>query len=60
MKSDLDQLMQELDLDVILVTGPAQHNPAMVYLTGGAHLTNADLIKKTGRTSNSIPHIHGA
>jgi len=48
MKSDLDRLMQETDLDVILVTGPAQNNPAMVYLTGGAHLTNADLIKKRG------------
>jgi Xaa-Pro aminopeptidase len=46
MKSDLDRLMQENDLDVILITGPAQHNPAMVYMTGGAHLTNADLIKK--------------
>lgn len=46
MKSDLDSLMQENDLDVILITGPAQHNPAMVYMTGGAHLTNADLIKK--------------
>jgi len=46
MKSDLDRLMQENDLDVILITGPAQHNPAMVYMTGGAHLTNADLVKK--------------
>ena len=32
----------------LLVTGPAQHNPAMVYLTGGGHLTDADLIKKRG------------
>ncbi len=48
MKTDLDALMQENDLDAILITGPAQHNPAMVYLTGGCHLTNADLIKKRG------------
>ena len=48
MKTDLDILMQENNLDAILVTGPAQHNPAMVYLTGGGHLTNADLIKKRG------------
>ncbi|HLE51947.1 MAG TPA: Xaa-Pro peptidase family protein [Anaerolineales bacterium] len=48
MISDLDQLMQSLNLDAILVTGPAQHNPPMVYLTGGAHLTSADLIKKRG------------
>ncbi len=48
MKTDLDALMQEKDLDAILITGPGQHNPAMVYMTGGCHLTNADLIKKRG------------
>jgi len=48
MKTDLDSLMQEKDLDAILITGPGQHNPAMVYMTGGCHLTNADLIKKRG------------
>src|SRR3989304_7798329 len=48
MKPHLDRLMQSLELDAILITGPAQHNPAMVYLTGGAHLTSADLIKKRG------------
>jgi Xaa-Pro aminopeptidase len=48
MKTDLDSLMQARQIDAILVTGPAQHNPPMVYLTGGAHLTNADLIKKRG------------
>jgi Xaa-Pro aminopeptidase len=48
MKTDLDALMQENDLDAILITGPGQHNPAMVYMTGGSHLTNADLIKKRG------------
>jgi Xaa-Pro aminopeptidase len=48
MKNDLDALMSESDLDAILITGPGQHNPAMVYMTGGGHLTNADLIKKRG------------
>ena len=48
MKHDLDQLMEKRNLDAILVTGPAQHNPAMVYLTGGGHMTNADLIKARG------------
>jgi Xaa-Pro aminopeptidase len=48
MKSDLDQLMQEYNLDALLITGPAQHNPPMAYLTGQVHLTNADLIKKRG------------
>jgi len=48
MKNNLDSLMAAKNLDVIMVTGPAQHNPAMVYMTGGAHLTGADLIKKRG------------
>ncbi|MEA3441223.1 MAG: aminopeptidase P family N-terminal domain-containing protein, partial [Chloroflexota bacterium] len=48
MKSDIDALMQERDLDAILVVGPAQHNPPMHYLTGGGHLTHAMLIKKRG------------
>ncbi len=46
MKTDLDRLMEEKDLDAILVVGPAQHNPAMVYLTGGGNFSSADLIKK--------------
>jgi Xaa-Pro aminopeptidase len=45
MKTDLDRLMQKNNIEAILVTGPAQHNPAMVYLTGGGHMTSADLIK---------------
>jgi Xaa-Pro aminopeptidase len=49
MKSDLDRLMKEHDIDVLLVNGPAQHNPAMVYITGGGHITNADVIKKRGQ-----------
>jgi Xaa-Pro aminopeptidase len=48
MKTDIDELMAEQGVDYLLVTGPAQHNPAMVYLTGGGHLTRADLIKKRG------------
>lgn len=48
MKTDIDGLMKSRNLDAILVLGPGQHNPAMVYLTGGAHLTGAYLIKKQG------------
>jgi len=48
MKSDLDRLMEKHNLDAILVTGPAKHNPAMYYLTGGGHMTNAELIKPRG------------
>ncbi len=50
MKTDLDRLMQENNLDAILITGPAQHNPAMVYMTGGGHVSSADLIKRRGQT----------
>lgn len=49
MKADLDQLLKENRADALWVTGPAQHNPAMVYLTGGGHLTQADVIKPLGK-----------
>jgi Xaa-Pro aminopeptidase len=49
MKSDIDTLMQSANIDALLVTGPGQHNPAMVYLTGVAHMTSAELIKVRGK-----------
>lgn len=49
MKSDLDQLLKDNNAEAIWVTGPAQHNPAMVYLTGGGHMTQADVIKRVGK-----------
>jgi Xaa-Pro aminopeptidase len=45
MKQHIPNLLASRNLDALLVTGPAQHNPAMVYLTGGGHLTSADLIQ---------------
>ena len=48
MKNDIDRLMKENNVDAILVTGRGQHNPFMVYMMGGGHLTNADVIKKIG------------
>lgn len=48
MKTDLDAILRENDLDGMLVVGSGMHNPPMVYLTGIAHLTGADLIWKTG------------
>lgn len=45
MKKDIDSLMQANNIDALLVMGSGQHNPTMVYLTGGGHLTSADLIK---------------
>lgn len=55
MKTDLDLLMQQHEIDAILVTGSGQHNPAMVYLTGGAHMT-PELVKKRG--SPPILYVH--
>ncbi|GAB4535770.1 MAG: Xaa-Pro peptidase family protein [Anaerolineales bacterium] len=40
--------MQSRNLDALLVVGPAQHNPAMTYLTGGGHVTSAVLVKWRG------------
>jgi Xaa-Pro aminopeptidase len=48
MKTELDELMKKYGADALMVLGPAQHNPAMVYFTGIAHVTNAVLIKKLG------------
>ncbi|MCX6055890.1 MAG: M24 family metallopeptidase [Chloroflexi bacterium] len=48
MKSDLDTLMHRHGFDVILVSGASQHNPAMVYFTGGGHISGSDLIKIRG------------
>jgi Xaa-Pro aminopeptidase len=48
MKADLDQLMQEKKFDALLITGSAQHNPAMYYFTGSRHVTSGDLVKKRG------------
>ena len=48
MKSDLDRFMEEQELDALLITGPAQHNPPMVYFTGPIHMTSGDLIKTRG------------
>ena len=36
-------------IDALLVLGPGQYNPPMVYLTGIAHLTDAVLLKKRGQ-----------
>jgi Xaa-Pro aminopeptidase len=48
MKNDLDRLMKEHNIDVLLISGNAMHNPAMVYMTGGGHIGDANLIKKRG------------
>lgn len=48
MKSQIDPFLSASKAAALWVTGPAQHNPAMVYLTGGGHLTHADVIQVVG------------
>jgi Xaa-Pro aminopeptidase len=48
MKNDIEALMEAKDLDAMIITGPAQHNPAMFYLTGNVHITHGDLILRRG------------
>ena len=48
MKSDLTRLMERENIDALWVTGAGKHNPAMMYLTGGANLGQAELILKRG------------
>jgi Xaa-Pro aminopeptidase len=48
MKNSIHDLMQKNNIDALLVTGAGQYNPNMVYLTGGGHVTNSDLILKRG------------
>jgi len=48
MKTDLNALLQSYDFDGMLVVGAGDHNPAMMYLTGGGHFTG-DLIQKHGQ-----------
>ncbi len=50
MKNHLDNLMKQHNASALWISGAAQHNPAMVYLTGGAHLTGADLFYLPGQT----------
>ncbi len=44
MKDKLPLLMKEQNITALLITGAAMHNPAMVYFTGTAHVSGADII----------------
>jgi Xaa-Pro aminopeptidase len=48
MKQDLDALMQDQEIEALLISGPADHNPAMVYFTGIKNIGSATLLKKRG------------
>jgi Xaa-Pro aminopeptidase len=47
-KKDLDRFMEERDLDAVVVSGPVRDNPAMAYITNGAHLTRGYVIQRRG------------
>ena len=51
MKSDIDRLMKERDLDGLWITGSPGDNPSMDYFIGDAHITKADVIKKRGQAA---------
>lgn len=57
MKSELDRLMAERNLDALLVLGNSGGNPVMNYLTGGAHLEGALVVKRRGEP---MTLIHGS
>ena len=50
MKSDLDRLMLERELDAIIVTGGEEFNPARYYLTNGAQITHGTIFKLRDKT----------
>ena len=50
MKQQIDYLMQQNKVDALWISGRGQHNAAMVYFTGIAHLTDADLFIIPGKT----------
>lgn len=56
MKHELDRLMAERNLDAFLVLGDSNGNPVMNYLTGGAHLERALIVK---RRNAPLTLIHG-
>jgi Xaa-Pro aminopeptidase len=49
MKSDLDRLMAERGIDTAVVSGRVHGNPIMYYMTNGAKLTHAIVVKRVGQ-----------
>jgi Xaa-Pro aminopeptidase len=56
MKSDLDALMAQRNLDSLLVMGDSSGNTVLNYLTGGEHLERALVVKRRG---GPFTLIHG-
>ena len=49
MKSDIDRLMRERQLDAIIVTGGEEFNSARYYLSKGAQITHGSIFKRRDR-----------
>ena len=51
MKSDIDRLMHERDLDAFIVLGGEEFNSARYYLSNGANITHGSIVKaRDGQT----------
>jgi Xaa-Pro aminopeptidase len=48
MKNQLDGILKSQNIAAILITGSADHNPAMVYFTGHVHVSRGALVIKPG------------
>jgi Xaa-Pro aminopeptidase len=57
MRSDLDRLMEEANIDALWVSGNLFNNPDMVYLTGIHHVNQADLFKLKNRGAILFHHV---
>ncbi|GIV77166.1 Xaa-Pro peptidase family protein [Litorilinea aerophila] len=57
MKADLDRLMEERNLDGLMVLGDSTGNKVLNYLTGGAHLERALVVK---RRQGPLTLLHGS
>ncbi len=49
MKSDIDRLMRERELDAIIVAGGEEFNTARYYLSNGARITHGTIFKTLGK-----------
>ena len=51
MREHLDEILRARQIDGLLIHGSSMHNPPMVYMTGVAHVSGADLIHVPGKGS---------
>lgn len=48
MKTELTELLKAKDIVALLITGSADHNPAMTYFLGNVHVSKGELVIKPG------------